>query len=414
MNNLELVLLRLLLYNNNYIKYKHLIDYNYIKEYSIELYYIYKTLEELYDLSNNVTLQDLEVYFFTKYNNNADRYKVLFDSLKEIELQDAVVDKVLEDLNKKKNALLLSEKAFAFTQGRASIEDLTSAYDSIYTPVNVEEDPDEFVSTDLEMLIQGTVMRPGLRWRLGCLNKSLGSLRTGDFGALFARPETGKTTFLASEASYMLDQLPDDRPLLWLNNEEQGGKVVLRIAQAYFGLRLDQLRGNMRAISAEFQERVGHKLRFVDSAQIDKAYVEDLLAKHRPGLVVFDQMDKVKGFKAERDDLLYGTIYQWGRELAKQYCPVISVCQADGTAEGSKWLFMNHMALAKTSKQAECDWILGIGKTHADGAENMRYLNLSKNKLAGDADSNPDLRHGRFDVLIRPEIARYEDIITYD
>jgi len=414
MNNLELLLLRLLLYNNNYIKYKHLIDYSYIKEYSIELYYIYKALGDLYEVTNAATLQDLEAYFFSKYQNNADRYKVLFDSLKEIELSDEVVESVLTDLNKKKNALLLSEKAFAFTQGRASIEDITSAYDSIYTPVIQEDDPDEFVSTDIEDLINGTVVRPGLRWRLSCLNKSLGSLRQGDFGAVFARPETGKTTFLSSETSFMLDQLSAERPLLWCNNEEQGGKVMLRIAQAYFGLRLDQLRANMREVKLQFQERVGDKIKFVDSAAIDKAYVEDLMAKHNPGLLVFDQMDKVKGFKAERDDLLYGTIYQWGRELAKQYCPVISVCQADGTAEGSKWLFMNHMALAKTSKQAECDWILGIGKTHMDGAENMRYLNLSKNKLAGDADSNPDLRHGRFDVLIRPEIARYEDIVIYD
>jgi len=414
MNNLELLLLRLLLYNNNYIKYKHLIDYNYIKEYNIELYYIYKALGDLYELTNEVTLQDLEAYFFAKYQNNADKYKVVFDSLQAIELSDHVVDTVLQELNKKKNALLLSEKAFAFTQGRSSIEDITAAYDAIYTPVKQEDDPNEFVSTDIEELVNGTVVRPGLRWRLGCLNKSLGSLRQGDFGAIFARPETGKTTFLASEVSFMLDQLTEDRPLLHLNNEEQGAKVMLRYAQAYFGLRLDQLRANMRETREVFQDRVGNKIKFVDSAQIDKAYVEDLMAKFNPGLVVFDQMDKVKGFKAERDDLLYGTIYQWGRELAKQYCPVISVCQADGTAEGNKWLFMNHMALAKTSKQAECDWILGIGKTHMDGSENMRYLNLSKNKLAGDADSNPDLRHGRFDVLIRPEVARYEDIISYD
>jgi hypothetical protein len=189
---------------------------------------------------------------------------------------------------------------------------------------------------------------------------------------------------------------------------------MLRIAQAYFGIRMDQLLSDLKRYRDMFMEQVGHKIKLIDSANIDKGLVEDLVSKYKPGLIVFDQLDKVKGFKAERDDLLYGTIYQWGRELAKQYCPVISVCQADGTAEGVKWLYMNHMALAKTSKQAECDWILGVGKSHNDGEDDMRYLNISKNKLMGDQDSNPELKHGRFDVLIRPMIARYEDIIQYD
>ena len=189
---------------------------------------------------------------------------------------------------------------------------------------------------------------------------------------------------------------------------------MLRIAQAYFGVRMDQMMTNLHQYRTRFMDEVGHKIKLVDSASIDKGLVEDTLAKTTPGIIVFDQLDKVKGFKAERDDLLYGTIYQWGRELAKQFCPTISVCQADGTGEGVKWLYMNHMALAKTSKQAECDWILGIGKSHNDGEEDMRYLNISKNKLMGDSDSNPELKHGRFDVLIKPLVARYEDIIMYD
>ncbi len=414
MNNLELVLLRLLLYNNNYIRYNHLIDYNYIKEYSIELYYIYKSLANLHELSTGeISLDDLEVYFYTTYPNSNEKYKLLFEQIRALNISEAVVENTLEELNKKKTAQTLSEKAFAYTQGRATLEELSGLMDSIYKPV-IEEDSDEFVSTDLEALVKDSVLATGLRWRLNCLNKSLGSIRKGDYGALFARPETGKTTFLASETSYMLDQLPDDRPLLWLNNEEQGNKVMLRICQAYFGVRMDQLVASLAKYKNEFMSRVGHKIKLVDSAAIDRGLVEELMGKYNPGVVVFDQMDKVKGFKADRDDLMYGAIYQWGRELAKQYCPIISVCQADGTAEGIKWLYMNHMALAKTSKQAECDWILGIGKSHADGSGAARYLNISKNKLTGDSDSISDLRHGRFDVLIRPDIARYEDIINYD
>ena len=71
---------------------------------------------------------------------------------------------------------------------------------------------------------------------------------------------------------------------------------------------------------------------------------------------------------------------------------------------------MANVANAKTSKQAEADWIVGIGKIHDPGYENVRYLHASKNKLIGDEDSIPDMRHGRKEVIINPAVARYEDI----
>jgi hypothetical protein len=139
--------------------------------------------------------------------------------------------------------------------------------------------------------------------------------------------------------------------------------------------------------------------------------VESICEKEHPALIVFDQIDKVVGFKADRDDLVLGAVYQWARELAKAYCPVIGVCQADGTAEGVKWLTMAHVANAKTSKQAEADFILGIGRSNDAGYEMVRHFAISKNKLVGDEDTLPDRRHDKWDVLIAPMIARYKDII---
>jgi len=78
--------------------------------------------------------------------------------------------------------------------------------------------------------------------------------------------------------------------------------------------------------------------------------------------------------------------------------------------EGKRWLTMENVANAKTAKQAEADWILGIGKTHDTALEYVRHFHLSKNKLSGDADTEPEMRHGKADVLIKPLIARYEDM----
>ncbi len=71
---------------------------------------------------------------------------------------------------------------------------------------------------------------------------------------------------------------------------------------------------------------------------------------------------------------------------------------------------MSHVANAKTAKQAEADWILGIGKVNDVGYDQLRFLHLSKNKLMGDADTIADQRHGRRECLIDAGIARYKDI----
>ena len=55
-----------------------------------------------------------------------------------------------------------------------------------------------------------------------------------------------------------------------------------------------------------------------------------------------------------------------------------------------------------------------MGKTHNPNEESIRYLNISKNKLLGDDDSDPEMRHARGEVLIKPEVMRFQDIINYD
>lgn len=265
---------------------------------------------------------------------------------------------------------------------------------------------------DLEGLLERTYADQGYRWRLDCLNKSLGSLRSGDFGFIFARPETGKTTFLASEITNFLSQT--ERPIVWFNNEEQGDKVGIRLIQAYFGVSMDVLMASPRKFKTEYFEKIGNKLHLFDAALIDRRDVEKIVKQLNPGLVVYDQIDKLRGFVNDREDLRLGSIYQWARELAKGSHAAVGVCQADGQAEGVRYLTMEHVANAKTAKQAEADWIVGIGKTHDTGAEYVRYLNISKNKLFGDKDSIPELRHGRFEVLIEPEIARYKDVIKFE
>jgi hypothetical protein len=75
-----------------------------------------------------------------------------------------------------------------------------------------------------------------------------------------------------------------------------------------------------------------------------------------------------------------------------------------------QFIIEGNIVTHNTAKQAEADWILGIGKTNDAGWENIRFLHASKNKLLGDENTDPKMRHGKVEVLIRPEISRYEDL----
>jgi replicative DNA helicase len=407
-----------LLQDEYYKQFFDYIDLTHVKDNHRELHYLYQAVKSLHGDFPDVdhSLETLRAYFFTKYPDvDRDLYNALFETLATVTLDPHVGVGILKQIKLRQQSLQLSEEAVKFATGYSSIEKVSDAAKFLSESLPDEREDDEFVSDDLELLLSETLLKRGLRWRLNCLNKSLGSLRKSNFGVVFARPETGKTTFLASELSYMLTQLADDSgPIIWFNNEQAGNEVMLYIYRAYFGITLEQLKANPKRWAKEFRDQTKGKLLLLDDANIDRRRTEKIMEKYKPSLACFDQSDKVKGFEADREDLLLGDIYIWQRELAKAYCPIIGVCQADGTAENIKWLTMAHMSNAKTAKQAECDWILGIGKVFSEGAEHTRYLNISKNKLLGDDDSISDLRHGRFEVYLEPEIARYRDIVKYD
>jgi len=350
------------------------------------------------------------MYCLSKVNDK-DREVVesLLSTLQSATIDEQLIGDVLTTLRNKKLAYDLALVSLDVSEGRSSVDKIFSTFDAFEQKREIEQV--EFVSGDLNELYNDAVKTTGLRWRLTTLNRMLGSLRKGDFGFIFARPESGKTTFLASEITYFAGQLAaESGPILWFNNEEQGSKVMLRCIQASLGISQAELFSNINQHQITFNSNGGQHIKIFDSANIHRRQVEQLCKELKPALVVFDQIDKIKGFTDDREDLRLGAIYIWSRELAKTYCPTIGVCQADASGEGKRWLTMENVANAKTSKQAEADFILGIGKTHDTALEYVRHFHLSKNKLSGDADTEPEMRHGKADVLIQPLIARYKDM----
>ena len=406
-----LQLLKFLLKYNLYIKYNNII-YNIFKN-NKELNILYIYLTKLHDkYKRDLTLDEYILFVLTNCpEKDRENLTKILSGVKDTDTSSCVIEDIIQDVQNKQKAYDLAIQALEVSEGRKDFSDLLLSVKNLNsTESDSVRSSSMFVTDDLQELYEEKQKAVGLRWRLKILNKMLGSLRKGDFGFLYARPESGKTTFLASEITNFAEQITDNKPIYWCNNEEDGGKVKLRLYQAMFGCDLTTLFSDIPKYKREYKERGGCNIKLYDNASIHKKQVELLCEEQTPSLIVFDQIDKIKGFTNDREDLRLGSIYVWARELAKTYCPVIGVCQADVSGEGKRWLTMDNVANAKTTKQSEADWILGIGKTHATAEEFMRHLHLSKNKLIGDYDTDPAMRHGRETVKILPEIARYIDI----
>ena len=255
----------------------------------------------------DLSVADLSNLIFATVTKDHPYYKELLVSIDTLDVSTQTTKTLLQTIVRNRLLKELSLKAYEVTEGRATPEEFQSLVDSFNAsqegPTATDDNEDEFVSDDLQSLVEAAVSKPGLRWRLKTLNRMMGSLRKGNFGFVFARPETGKTTFLASEVTYMAEQLTDDDgPIIWLANEEPGVNVKLRVYQAYFGIDLTTLLSDVAGWSEKFNEYTRGKIKILDKAIIHKTLVEKLCRKWKPSLVIVDQIDKITGFDNDREE----------------------------------------------------------------------------------------------------------------
>lgn len=389
-----------------YEKYGATLKLDFIRENYPVLYRCFKCLPAS-------SIEGLEANYLANYPvlKSGDR-EVVRTTLDNISKEETDKNEIINYLEKHLQRVWASDLAIVsleVAEGRKTIEDLQLVLDQ-KADIKIEENEVEFVSTDIECLMEQEESTPGLVWRLKCLNQSLGQLRKGNFGHIFARVETGKTAMWVSESTFMAEQVKN--PILIFFNEEGGRDVVFRMYNAVTGMTYMEIANNPKKAKAIWEQKIGDKIKFIDQpAQVERKAIEKYIEKVNPDLIIIDNMDKVKGFTGDRKDLMLHEIYKWGREIAKTQCPVISVGQADNTGHNSMYLDESQMADSKTSKPSELDFIIGIGRIEKAGYEDVRYISIPKNKLRGDKGTVEGMRHMRGkEVLLRPSLSIYEDL----
>lgn len=231
-----------------------------------------------------------------------------------------------------------------------------------------------------------------LEWPLDCLRRAMPGIRTGMQFIIAARPGKGKTSFCAQLAVHSFTTAfmrESGRPVLWLNNEGKKIRIKGSCIRAALNRDFDEINSmGWEAADAEYNRILGgaDRLRIYDVHGKDFRYLERLLEKDKPGVVIWDMLDNVKGFSgnknSSREDQRLESLYQWARECSVRY-DFLSIPTSQISVEGAdmQWVPDSCLKDSKTAKQGACDGIITIGSVNKPGFEESRFIYVPKTKL---------------------------------
>lgn len=270
-----------------------------------------------------------------------------------------------------------------------------------------------WIDIPIDELLKEEFDDTGVAWRLHALNKAMRKLRPGDFGIIAGRPDKGKTSFISSEITFMAPQLPEDKNILWLNNEGPGKRIIPRNYQAALGISMTQMKemSNAGTLVDAYRKAIGgrlDKIRIVDIHGMNNGQVEMIIEDNNPGVIVYDMIDNIKGFGDEsRTDRVLEEMYKWARERSVKYeCVGLATSQISNDGDGMQFPTLGMLKDSKTGKQGACDFQLMIGASNDPSFAGSRFIGLPKNKLRRpDGPADP-----REEVIFDAIRARYSDI----
>jgi len=380
---------------------------------------IYKVVREHHDEENSTDLDPTKLWELVKIKfpsmpetNRLDVYE-LTQRLKEVDSWDNhFAATVLESMWKQEVFRQIAEQGILGAEGKVSsleaVKDIVEKHSDGFIP------KDTFVecTMDLEELIEAEKNIKKWEFNLKTLNDKTGSLNPGHFMMVMARPDAGKTSFLASLVCGPGGYLEQGAKIDWYGNEEPIRRVRWRCLNAFTGMSKADLLVNRKAANDLWKSVDSRIHTFEIPATTSVEYIDARVRDRKPDILIVDQVDKLtvqpqsREFAGEVERIR--ALYVKYREIAKKYnCVVIGVCQASADAEGHRYVTYDMAENSKTGKAAECDLFLGIGRSplKVDALEveedYKRYITASKNKL----DTG---WKGAIVCNLRPTIARYE------
>ena len=403
---IEKQIIKLLLGKKFYTQYKGSITRNVLQGNFGSLFDTIQKAHDKYD--TDINIDELYSLHTTVYNPAITRaakeqLSELIEDIKETqEPSKEIADDIVKILSERDVAQRIAVEATEIFNGKpADFNAITSMIEKYKTGLPSEKL--DAVTNDISELIEKLNVVSKWQFNITVLKNNIGGIGPGNLMIAFARPEVGKTAFWVSLVSAPYGFAEQGAKVHAFINEEPAVRTQMRAISCFTGYNREQISENTGEAQVEWA-KIKDNIKMIDTVDWTIDDIDSHCEKHKPDIIVIDQLDKVnvKGTFARTDEKLRA-IYTGAREIAKRReCVVIAISQASADAHNRDHISFDMMENSKTGKAAEADLIIGIGnRTSNDPTNNMRVLNISKNKITG--------WHGDPSCIIDKYLSRYTD-----
>lgn len=293
----------------------------------------------------------------------------------------------------------LSGRAAALIQSYQEGEEIDLTYElsrmsQTAMRAKVAASPADYLDTPIGELLAMVADDSGLKLRrIELLRDAISGLQGGASIAIAARPDKGKTSLIASILTDLAPQVCEmyggKRPILWLNNEGSGKRIIPRVYQAALGKTLDEiiLMSNTGVLVPAYTAAVGGVpdiIRVKDMHGATLAQIEQVLEAMNPAVVVGDMLSNFKikaDAGANKADSIEQIWQEWREMMVRHDAVGFGTVQI--SVEGDGILHPPYSALkdSKTGIQGATDVIIMLGAANG-GPDGLRGISTPKNKFA--------------------------------
>ena len=212
----------------------------------------------------------------------------------------------------------------------------------------------------------------------------------------FGRPNMGKSAFNITVACGFARQ--GARGIYFIN-EDAASDIYARLVYNLSGMNVYEVEADFhRAREIAMLRGLGNIILIKLSPGTLKE-IESYVDKLKPAWIVVDQLRNLT-MKADSKTLQLEYATSGIRNVASKYKIIaVSTTQAGDSAEGKSIIVPGDVDYSNTGVVAQCDLMIGIGASEQQLRENIRVLNICKNKMTG--------WHGPVVSRLDPALSRY-------
>lgn len=362
---------------------------------------IFNLCRDQYERDQEQTAIDVEILLADidmKYPRHADNLKRVVTSLEKPSIPN-LIEAVLQF---RKSQIYDRMAGALVARNDKEVEECRALLEKIVSGNVTQDDTPDFFTTDISAFQEEMSEQNKIKLFPNSLNMHVGNgVVTGTHLLVYARPETGKSTFCINMAGGFLS---NNKKVVYFGNEDPARVMMMRFYSCLTGWDSSKVLANPDEAKKKAYSRGLENLYFVDKAICYMRDVRIIVEKVNPDVIILDQLHNIKINKEMSKVDRLEELAREAREIGKDHnALVVSATQAAETAHNKEILEMTDVYYSNVGIQAHLDIMVGMGLTDRLEANGMRMLSTPKNKPGGG-------NHGYFPIRLVPQIARCLDV----